>query len=492
MRRLRTAMPVRLVVLLLLCVLFSSASADEQAEQSARSSANTRPVAAGTGLALQLPQGLPDTNLAMTLSSTDGDIVDAASLVAGTTVLFYASATCPHCMQVAPEVAHLARQLQGRATVVLIGSSSNSLSAIRAFGETYGLPGPWTKDYTGRFSANNQITATPQLFVVQPKVGEAGRFSTLDAYRPLPAGGAFLAELRINLATGKDPNLAWVPGRHVGSRACGYCHQHEFDSWGLTHHSTAYFTLYERQEQNNPKCIGCHVTGLGGPNGHVLGAENSAMVDVGCESCHGAGGPHDGDRTPALAARDQCTKCHDAEHSLSFDLQRALPGIDHFRSVPMDEATFRQARLDLLEGRAEKPLAAFPPGKNLGDAACAGCHADRAASHSKNAHARALKTLAGRGAAKKVECLTCHAVPEAAQPAGSEDFHSGGVGCESCHGPGEKHVAEGGSKGSIVALGEDCPVCVVEAVCTRCHTPEQDPDWSLDNDLKVGGHGGRN
>lgn len=450
-----------------------------------------RPVASNTGAVFALSTALPDTNLSMTLSTPDGDIVDAASLVKGPAFIFYFSAACPHCLQVAPEVAHLARRVEGRATVLCIASSSNSLAAARAFGETYGLPGTIYKDYSGRFSSTNQITATPQLFVVQPKVGEAGRFETLDAFRPLPTGGAFLAELRALVRAGKDPSLAWVPGRYVGARVCGACHNHEYDSWGLTHHSTAWFTLVDRQETGNPECVGCHVTGMGGDHGFALGDENSALTDVGCEACHGAGGPHDGDRVPASAARETCQTCHDDKHSIHFSLERGLPAIDHFRAATMDEEAFRTARIALLEGRAERPLTAFPPGRNVGDERCASCHAEHQRSHAANPHSKAVKTLSARGSGKKVECLSCHAVPMVPNPTAAEHFHPGGVGCESCHGPGELHVAAGGGKGNIVALGEDCPVCVVEAVCTRCHTPEQDADWSLDKALPIGGHGPR-
>ena len=58
-----------------------------------------------------------------------------------------------------------------------------------------------------------------------------------------------------------------------------------------------------------------------------------------------------------------------------------------------------------------------------------------------------------------------------------------GVGCESCHGSGQAHVADP-TKDNIVGLGDSCPVCVIEAVCTTCHTKEWDPDWDLDQRLE--------
>ena len=59
------------------------------------------------------------------------------------------------------------------------------------------------------------------------------------------------------------------------------------------------------------------------------------------------------------------------------------------------------------------------------------------------------------------------------------DFrHDEGVGCESCHGPAQAHLAEP-RKDNIVGLGTSCPECVLEAICTGCHTSEWDADWEL-------------
>jgi hypothetical protein len=63
------------------------------------------------------------------------------------------------------------------------------------------------------------------------------------------------------------------------------------------------------------------------------------------------------------------------------------------------------------------------------------------------------------------------------------------VGCEACHGPGGAHIAAKGGTDNIEKLGDDCPVCVIEAVCTSCHTSEFDKDWDLDTHLPKVGHG---
>ena len=420
--------------------------------------------------------------LGMTLVSGSGDIVDAKDLVDGVTFFIYYSSSCPHCQHVAPEVAKLASALEGKVTFVGIGSGSNSVGELEQFTKDYGLPFSSYKDYSRRFARDNEAMSTPQLLLVRPV---DGGFETLGEWRPLAGGEVLLAEIRARVLLGEDPFSAFRAGELHGSNACGGCHEQELRSWGLTHHSIAYWTLYERKEVEDPKCVGCHVTGLGADGGFVLGEHHSPLAEVGCESCHGAGGPHvpGAEPIPSSAARETCVGCHDAEHSVRFSVERALPHVDHFMATAFDPVAFRAAREALVDGKAPRPLTAFPEGKNLGNAACVECHKSESKAFRKDPHAQAMRTLQERKSAKDVACVTCHAVPKVDTPTSADDFHAGGVGCESCHGPGEQHVAEGGGTENIVGLGESCPVCVVEAICTRCHTPEQDPDWDLDTAL---------
>jgi hypothetical protein len=261
----------------------------------------------------------------------------------------------------------------------------------------------------------------------------------------------------------------------------------EYKSWGLTHHSIAYWTLYERTEAENPKCVGCHVTGMGAPGGFASGDHGSPLADVTCAACHGGGGPHAGQRVPASSAKDLCVSCHDAEHSVRFSVDRGLPHIDHFVAATMSAPEYREAREALVEGRAPCPLTAFPEGDNQGSAACADCHPKETRSFKKDPHARAMETLASRGSDQDAACVRCHSVLKPGAD-GPLNHYAEGVGCEACHGPGEQHVEAKGGKENIVGLGDSCPVCVVEAICTQCHTPEQDPDWDLDSALRAIGH----
>ena len=422
--------------------------------------------------------------LDMPLVNNSADMPDLADLVRRTTVLFYFSAGCPHCQDVAPEVADLARR---RTDLDFIGiaSGSNSLSEIEDFAKTYGMAFSMYKDLTRRFASANQARSTPTVWVIRPT---PDGFETLEEYRPFSRGLGTLLEMRLASVEGKDPWTGFPKDAWVGGAACGACHLQENASWGLTHHSVAYWTLYDREKVEDPDCIRCHVTGFGQPGGFKIGDHGSPLADVTCEACHGMGGPHGAERRPAAQAREACVGCHDAEHSIAFDVERAVPHIDHWRAVPLSAEAFRAAREDLVEGRAPRPLLAFPEGDNLGNGACQGCHEQEAASWGKTPHASALKTLEARGSHKDPACIRCHAVAQVDEPKAAADWHGDSVGCEACHGPGEQHVAAEGGRDNIVGLGESCPECIIEAICTTCHTPEHDADWVLEAALKKVNH----
>ncbi|MBW1881789.1 MAG: hypothetical protein JRJ84_25815 [Deltaproteobacteria bacterium] len=198
-------------------------------------------------------------------------------------------------------------------------------------------------------------------------------------------------------------------------------------------------------------------------------------------------------------ATESCSGCHDPKHAIAFSYAKGLPHIDHFRSNGMDDQTWYERRRKLVDGTLPHDLLAFDEGAQVGAAACASCHEAQHTAWKGSAHASAMATLAteearahAADAPTNVACVRCHATADASGPPPSELSRfrlEDGVGCESCHGPGEAHVAAEGGVGNIEALGDDCPVCVLEALCTRCHTAEWDPDWDLSQRMEQVRHG---
>ncbi len=405
--------------------------------------------------------------------------------VEGPTVLVYFSPTCPHCQHVAAELQALSERLKagGHGKVLGIATGGSTADALASFRKGYGVTFDIWTDEEREVGRAFGMRSTPSAVLVQPK--DKGSVEVVDLWFPYVPGLDSLVEGRMR----GDVMSVFEPGRYQGTTFCGVCHLQEHQSWQLTHHAVAWRTLERKESTTDPTCVGCHVTGWAKDGGWTLASGgDSKLVDVGCESCHGPSGPHDGETTDPTAA---CAGCHDKDHSIGFDLGHGLPLIDHFAGTVMDEQAIRDRRIALFDGSAPQELLRFPQGKNLGAAACIGCHSEEHASWTQDPHSKAMTTLQSKGSASQVGCVQCHATAKESGPAPTE--LSGfrlfeGVACESCHGPGEAHVASGGAPDTIEGLGDDCPVCVIEAVCTSCHTPEMDPTWDLEADLPKVAH----
>ncbi len=110
---------------------------------------------------------------------------------------------------------------------------------------------------------------------------------------------------------------------YVGSEACGTCHNPAYVWWQSHPHGHAYLTLQTRNKEFNLDCVGCHVTGYDQPGGSTVTHNlDGALVNVGCESCHGPGAAHTENPEIGMVAdapESSCLPCHNEEHSDQFD-----------------------------------------------------------------------------------------------------------------------------------------------------------------------------
>ncbi len=119
----------------------------------------------------------------------------------------------------------------------------------------------------------------------------------------------------------------------------------------------------------------------------------------------------------------------------------------------------------------------------VGSGACATCHAAIYNQWKKTPHASALETLRGLNYHWDPECIRCHVVGW--QRAGPDDwllstsgFRSpaktpflGGVGCETCHGPGGQHAADPWKHDLFTDAGPN-GAAPTRRTCVRCHDIE--------------------
>lgn len=118
-------------------------------------------------------------------------------------------------------------------------------------------------------------------------------------------------------------------------------------------------------------------------------------------------------------------------------------------------AEARAATLDIDD--PARALAGRVPGVRTasdyaGTDTCVSCHSSAATTWHASAHSRAFVSLALRGADADPSCIACHTVGFGS-PGGYRREFAGSkltdVGCESCHGPGERHVTERRAGGPV-------------------------------------------
>jgi hypothetical protein len=140
---------------------------------------------------------------------------------------------------------------------------------------------------------------------------------------------------------------------------------------------------------------------------------------------------------------------------------------------------------------ADRKPAPVPEGESgyLGVEKCTPCHAEERAFWDKTPHARAYATLDRQHKQFNLDCVSCH-VTGYDKPGGSTVTHVAdlkSVQCETCHGPGSRHVADPGNAALIVkkpARSLCAPACH--------HPPHVKESWSVDEAWKhiIGpGHG---
>ncbi len=136
--------------------------------------------------------------------------------------------------------------------------------------------------------------------------------------------------------------------------------------------------------------------------------------------------------------------------------------------------------------KPQQPSAGQPA--YVGSGRCESCHAAAHRWWRATPHGRAYATLRTRHKEFHLECVGCH-VTGYGEPGGSTVTHVDGlqdVGCEVCHGPGERHV-QAPSRWAPVRRRE-----VPEAVCVGCHNEEHSDRFDYRSylaRLRAPGHG---
>jgi hypothetical protein len=116
---------------------------------------------------------------------------------------------------------------------------------------------------------------------------------------------------------------------YIAQESCILCHEEAYRVWAESTHAHAYETLVKAEREYDPECLSCHTVGFGYKTGFRSVEETPALLDVGCESCHGPCSDHvaTAGRAPTPLTID-CTTCHNMEHSTEFLEEEYWPEIE--------------------------------------------------------------------------------------------------------------------------------------------------------------------
>jgi len=420
-----------------------------------------------------------------------GEDFRLSSLRGKPVILAFFLHTCPHCHHMLGFLKDYLPTLPADKRPVLIGIEiSDRRDAVRARLKADGLdffPVVLDPDRKTR-EAYGALIGVPDVFLVGADGRIAARVQGWRDDRDPP-----LMKMRVAKLAGTPVPMLLHQTGFSGNEFCAVCHTQQEETWALTGHAGAFDTLVRHAADRNAECVGCHVVGFGKPGGYTMTPPTRELEDVGCESCHGRGGPHlspdfvkDGNYEPT------CLGCHDAKHSLGFEYASFLPRISHAANAKLAALPAEEKRKILLARR--KPRQDLLPANAafVGSKACESCHAGEYATWAKGPHGHAVKSLEAKGEAGNAECLKCHTTgfgrtggfPADGRVADHEGLAN--VGCESCHGPGAEHVKPGGRKvGTIVSLADKCDSCVILQICGSCHDDANDPGFEFEVKQKI-------
>ncbi len=116
------------------------------------------------------------------------------------------------------------------------------------------------------------------------------------------------------------------------AQQCRQCHQKQYKQWINGPHAKAYQSIQKEKKTKLLKCVSCHVTGFGRPDGFINVNLTKNLSGVNCSECHLTISQHltnKNNKGVVPAREDTCTRCHDPENDPDFDFKEARKKIRH-------------------------------------------------------------------------------------------------------------------------------------------------------------------
>ncbi|HET6373605.1 MAG TPA: multiheme c-type cytochrome [Candidatus Polarisedimenticolia bacterium] len=174
---------------------------------------------------------------------------------------------------------------------------------------------------TTRVNEINRQKATAQAAVATAPSSAGG-----------PGAGAAGLTRRDPAPLGVDTAIRQAEGRpFLSVRVCASCHMKEHQTWYESAHSRAFQTLVTANQDYNPECVKCHVTGFAEEEGFTNIRQTPDLANVQCEACHGNATEHlkDLQKPFGKVPPRLCFTCHTKENSPEFVFFKYWEKIKH-------------------------------------------------------------------------------------------------------------------------------------------------------------------
>jgi hypothetical protein len=143
--------------------------------------------------------------------------------------------------------------------------------------------------------------------------------------------------LSVVIGLGLFRNASGQGPAYVGAAKCKLCHMKQHKIWSESKHMKAFEDL-KPEEQKDPKCLNCHVTGY-----RATQEVKPSLTGVQCEACHGPAADYikihpkkdkEGARAAGMIAKPEpaaCAVCHNDQSPTfkGFDYAKLWETIKH-------------------------------------------------------------------------------------------------------------------------------------------------------------------
>ncbi len=254
-------------------------------------------------------------------------------------LVFYFSISCSHCKEALPHIFRVYNKYKIKnLSIIAVAIKENQFNEVIQFAKDYSdsLPILYDRDKTFGTMINAQITPTIVLINKQGKIK-----CTISGYFK---DAELLYDLKLDQCFGSGTgNFLWQD-RFYDARLCSGCHVREYLDWITTRHAYSLIPLNSDQ-QKDPECMICHVTGWGESGGFIDFAKSRALAKVQCEACHGKTGGHL-KSVHQKVPQEVCSGCHREFHPHEkFQISDDWPKINHVHPLTDEDIKSRSEKI---------------------------------------------------------------------------------------------------------------------------------------------------